>query len=207
MLPTLQSRRDAYFQELPPAFFPISPIHGLIHIHVPKTAGTSIRVALFGSNVIKHVKACQVATKLWEDMPSFSVVRDPVGRFISSYKYHCKSRYNGVLAKQHPNLKKMTVEEYYDTFLHSGAGLLASQSKYLTRVDTKKQIVDHILRFDKLKDDFGSLCDAYGVNVTLGRQKTTDNIEFDISKSMIIKVRDFYKDDMEILEMSDSTGL
>jgi hypothetical protein len=61
---------------------------GILFIHVPKTGGMSICNALYGQQ-LKHGSARyyhHVAPQLAR-LPSFAVVRDPVDRFVSAYRY------------------------------------------------------------------------------------------------------------------------
>lgn len=68
----------------------LSRIHarGVLFVHVPKNAGTSVSHMLYGAQV-KHDSAlyyAKVAPGLLE-LPSFAVVRDPVERFLSAFSY------------------------------------------------------------------------------------------------------------------------
>ena len=62
---------------------------GLLFIHTPKAAGTSISEALYGLQV-KHTSVRvyeKVAPGLLETAESFAVVRNPLERFLSAYQY------------------------------------------------------------------------------------------------------------------------
>lgn len=61
---------------------------GVLFVHVPKNAGTSVSHMLYGTQV-KHATAryyAKVAPGML-DLPSFAVVRDPVERFLSAFAY------------------------------------------------------------------------------------------------------------------------
>ncbi len=63
---------------------------GVLFIHVPKNAGTSICEGLYGLQT-KHSSVAyyaRVAPDLL-DLPSFALVRDPVERFVSAFRYAC----------------------------------------------------------------------------------------------------------------------
>jgi hypothetical protein len=71
----------------------------LIFLHNPKTAGTSIKESVglakaqFGAN---HKTAeFFVHPKTWESYFSFVVIRHPIDRFISSFKFHTNVNYRG----------------------------------------------------------------------------------------------------------------
>ena len=62
----------------------------LIFIHIPKNAGTSIIKALgvenlFMDKTIKEYK--EHYENYWKDYKKFTVVREPIDRFISAYKF------------------------------------------------------------------------------------------------------------------------
>jgi len=65
--------------------------HGLLFVHVPKTAGMAVGRALYGETV-QHasIRYYQMAAPaLVASVPTFAIVRDPVERFLSAYAYAC----------------------------------------------------------------------------------------------------------------------
>ncbi len=62
---------------------------GLILIHIPKNAGTSVEEALFGYRVRHRTWREVQATcpRAWRDLPKIAVIRDPVDRFLSAFDY------------------------------------------------------------------------------------------------------------------------
>lgn len=62
---------------------------GVILIHIPKNAGTSVEDALYGYRV-RHRTWAEVQTscpRAWITLPKIAIVRDPLERFLSAYDY------------------------------------------------------------------------------------------------------------------------
>lgn len=61
---------------------------GILFVHVPKCAGMAVSEALYGSQ-IKHgtVRWYRRYAPHLDDLPSFAVLRDPVERFVSAWRY------------------------------------------------------------------------------------------------------------------------
>jgi hypothetical protein len=62
---------------------------GLLFVHVPKAAGMSISAALYGAQTghssIRLLR--RIASGRLAQLPSFAVLRDPIKRFLSAYRY------------------------------------------------------------------------------------------------------------------------
>lgn len=192
-----QPNLDAYFKALPVEIYPVSPVHKVIHVHVPKTAGTSIRLALFGSRVIKHVRAHEIDPKLWVSLPSFAVVRHPLSRFVSNYRFHCKSDYAGVMMRAHPDLKWLTIEDYCDRFLISHP-LLAPQTDFLCHPESEKKQVDHLVRFENLTTEVNALFGKLGIKKSIPHVKKSPSFKDEIPQSVREQVEAFYAKDYEL---------
>ena len=191
-----QAAIDSYYQELPASLFPVSVHHGVIHVHIPKTAGTAMRRALFGSEVVKHVKARDVPLPFWEAFPSLTIVRHPMERFVSSFKYHVKSPYKGVLLRRHPNLKSMSIETYARKFVRTSE-LLATQTSYISRSDSDKRRVDHAIRFEDLNTRLPAILEELGIPVRLDAVKVGPKGPEDVPDQVRRDVEDFYREDYE----------
>ena len=62
---------------------------GVIFIHVPKAAGSSIATRLYGGRLGHHAASAlmQEDPAAWAALEKFSVVREPVARFLSAYAF------------------------------------------------------------------------------------------------------------------------
>lgn len=152
----------------------VSHVHKCIFVHIPKTAGTSIEMSFLeelgldkynrhalllgesnnsdcGPRVVSHLTAKEyvdyyfVSQSLFNEYYKFSVVRHPLKRLYSSYKFLGYADYIS-----------------FETFvLYKLDGLMSStkfgfflkpQMEYLFR--NGECIVDYIIRFESLQEDF-----------------------------------------------------
>ena len=189
---------DIYYKHLSPELFNVSPVHKTIFIHIPKSAGTSIRYALFHSSIVRHISAEETNLKLWEKLETFSIIRHPSTRLISHYKYHCKSGYNGILMKKFPDLKSYSIEEYMEKCVIGSKNLMFQpQFRFLVNSrSVSKPFVDTILRFEEMEKIKKFLRKRFGIE--LPTLKTTANISIPpLQKSLKLKIEDFYAVDFE----------
>lgn len=72
-----------------PALESVYLSRGVILIHIPKNAGTSVEDAIYGYRVRHRTWAeiQQSCPQAWARLPKIAIVRDPVDRFLSAYDY------------------------------------------------------------------------------------------------------------------------
>lgn len=132
---------------------------GTIFIHIPKCAGTSVAIALYGEDPW-HFSVKDYTEEQLDSSEVFAVYRDPVDRFLSSYNYlrakahnYPKSIYTDALSCKSP-------EEFFKKHIHGKKDseinyFLRSQYWYLT--DATGQLrVNHLINMDNLEAEFPS---------------------------------------------------
>lgn len=166
----------------------ISYSHKFIFIHIYKAAGTSIRSAItpyllfpyqkklrnvmlkFGMQVYNtkplsnHSKAEEIikfiGKEKYNKYHSFAVVRNPWDWQVSLYSYMLIKRDH----PQHAMISKMnSFDEYIEWRCYNEVCL---QKDFL--IDSSGQnVVNHILRFETLSNDFNELCQKININTQL----------------------------------------
>ena len=196
---------------------PLSRKHKLFFIHIPRTAGTSIYEALdldycrhytWQYHYINH-------SSVWYKYNKFSIVRNPYTRAVSTYNYiKMDESYWHSVSGNAPDGKhidydfctnhtfKETINELYSNFLDgslSGDEWLR-QTFFIFHKD--RLMVDDILKFENLPDNFYNLMNRYGINgvelPTLNSSNTSNYMRY-YDKELKNKVYEIYKEDFNEL--------
>ncbi|MCJ2182971.1 sulfotransferase family protein [Novosphingobium sp. 1949] len=179
---------------------------GILFVHVPKNAGTSICESLYGLQV-KHSTVTyyqQVAPDVL-DLPSFAILRDPVQRFVSAFQYACAGgtrdrrvapafrrdygRFEGIdCAIRH-------MEQGRDVFAMDH--MFRPQSWYVTRREGGLG-VDHLIRYDQLDRlrEFAGLESLKPVP----RLNSGRHLPVELSPRQRAFLHEFYAEDYRLLE-------
>ncbi len=199
-------------------------INELFFIHIPKTGGRSI--AKVGQNNglewgffywNKH------GIKLWHVpyimfrypvSPSncFAVVRNPYDRIVSAYNFKYKGCKSMVHFQQWVTSKLLNlrislndIHMHVNKYKHNLDVHLLPQYLF-THSESHKSVVDNILRFETLNDDFKKLMQKYNsdieLNIHIGKSSITDNactIDW-LSPDNILLINELYDKDFEYFE-------
>lgn len=179
---------------------------GTIFIHIPKCAGTSVALSLYGVDPW-HFSVKSFSKRQLKKNKVFAVVRDPVERLASSYKYLCEK------ADLYPNTFYSDVKncENFETFVERFVFgkkdedrnyFLRSQYWYLTV--NENIMVDYIIKINELDDKFPNeikkRCNYKGGFPQENKSKTKN---FYIEKKLVEKIKSAYKLDYEYIINND----
>lgn len=190
--------------------------HGVIFIHVPKCAGSSVNDALYG-RFMGHIPADIIARfcdRRTAAIPAFSLLRDPVARAVSAYRFVRAGSGvgSGVTAQvRAPERYQIPAFESFDRFaqdwlpaqtLAKADPVFRTQTSYVC--DAKgKVLVEHLGRVEDMTSTTVWLSDLLGRSVEIGRTNVTapservPELEPSLASRRIIEL--VYKDDIALL--------
>lgn len=85
-------------------------------VHNPKCAGSSLK-RMLGVTARRTTHSWPrdlFRRRVWQQAIIVVAVRHPFDRFLSSWRYHCRSDYRGKLVKRHGSLSHLSPLEYFD---------------------------------------------------------------------------------------------
>jgi Sulfotransferase family len=156
----------------------ISHDHRCIFIHIERTGGTSVELALSGfdwwvkwSRGEKHLTAAAAIARYgretWDRYLTFSFVRNPWDLVVSCYEFFHVRQGGGlafrdyVLAAEIPEARTANPSSVWT---HSGWWQQLGKSQLDWITDGRGAVVvDFVGRFERLQDDFEALCARIGV--------------------------------------------
>ena len=176
----------------------------LIFIHVPKNAGTSIIKAMGPEEVVfdKTIEEYkEYYGEYWDKYKKFTVVRDPIDRFISAYKYARMKESGWFSATGEEGLKKhhhydlcneMDINEYA-TYTYENPYKMdrwICPQTFIIQNENKEIEIDYFVRFENLQEDLSKI----GIkNIEkLNSSKIEDDSVIQLTKESKIKLYDYY---------------
>lgn len=188
--------------------------HGAVFVHVPKTAGVSVATALFGTGGGGHATLAHYVRMYGprlDDLFVFTIVRDPVTRFLSAFHYlrdGDHSVFRGNLQFQAFLRDEFTdVDDFATSWLTPERVASTKQQHFrpqvsFLRIGDRLGPLDFVGRFERLDQDVAHVARVLGrpdlqlphSNATPGRTQRRP-----LSPAAIAAVREAYRDDVELL--------
>lgn len=150
-----------------------------IFVHVPKAAGTSVALSLFGEKVF-HFPARyyrQYDRQKFDSYFKFTIVRDPVARFLSAYSFLkaggvtvFDERFRDRWLADYDRPEDL-VDKLYDEVVNDRLsrlldwGHLAPQCDYVCH--NGQLLVDYVGRVETIEADFQEICQRIGIRAEL----------------------------------------
>lgn len=187
---------------------------GIVFIHIPKAAGTSINEALYGQ-FMGHVRAMDIrrwGSRSLKALPSFAITRNPWDRLVSAYRFVRVSYGIGGRIQAGMHRPEQYRIPQFETFERFVTEWLAQRD--ITRLDGVFQpqalfvcdqldriIVDHIGRMEDLTPTISLLSEHLGRPPNIGRSnRSGEEVDYRdyYTPELAILVRDIYARDIEI---------
>ena len=184
----------------------------VIFVHIPKTAGTSIRQSFHLNRTrgylgdlyfTKHLTAREIKKYLGEERynsaRSFAFVRNPWDRFYSWYRFLYRKNRDG-MAERNMTFAQFAEDCFSGGEYRYGGGerFLKSQYYWITDQDGNK-IVDEVGRFEQLETDFKRISNLVGIYNDLAQRNRAEPADYRQAYTEDLKnlIADKYSDDIE----------
>lgn len=184
---------------------------GAIFIHVPKVAGVSVSSALYGRPLghFRAVDVRQILPRAFETLFTFGIVRDPLKRLLSAYRF--------AIAGGGEKMKIKNPSKYQSSEFRSFASFVSEWLIYQERnrldgifkpqnfflCDCNEIIVDHWFNLDSLNEGMEIVGSKLGQAIPLEHlNRTFGRSNWDIDRDTIDLVQRYYADDYEIFGFS-----
>ncbi|TWU61722.1 sulfotransferase family 2 domain-containing protein [Crateriforma conspicua] len=185
-------------------YHPRSVAKKVIFIHVPKAAGSSIGRLVFGTDIIGHYPyfVYQRYDPLrFEDYYKFSLVRSPLTRLFSAYRYvlsggkgRADAKCGDVIRAASGSFEDFVCNVLDQAFAYRWVHFVP-QSFFLC-TDADKLMVDDVVKVESLPDGFEPIGKRLGISASLhgfNRQDTTPIPE--LGAHALAKVHSIYRRD------------
>lgn len=197
-----------------------SPSRKFCFIHISKTGGTSIEEAYtphirFGDVVLadlpegmdrwylnsiavgKHSTADGIrrhaGAAVFDEMLSVAVIRDPIARMVSFFRWIHSSDHGG---QRERNLKLLT---NFETFIDAASEDLPAQKRMVSDFQTGQTIVKYLIPFQHLNEGWKTVAEFLGIEGVLPHTNASDaRIPVEISETAQTKINEIYAEDFEV---------
>lgn len=180
--------------------------NNVLFIHIPKSAGTSVSEALYGEDTW-HYSAKElkfINRHKFNEYYKFAVVRHPLDRIISTYRYaqsHIQNNQTTSLSfmRDYISINDFIDKCLDDEFIHEHY-FFWKQADYVCNFKGKV-IVDRIIKFENLATEIYKVSNDTQIELNLRQlNKSQFKISETVSKANKEKVYRLYKDDFELFD-------
>lgn len=170
-----------------------------VFVHIPKTAGTSIKKVL--GHVSEHDLASSVDSNIWKKYFTFAVVRNPYERLVSHYIFH-RDHYRGEFFKKYvpaPNIHKMSFVEYIKLIKEHNKNVTNFRSQFEFITHPSGVPIDLICRFENLNEDWKKVQQKLSITTDLPITNKSDHKKYReyYNEETRNFVETFYKKDLD----------
>lgn len=172
-------------------------------VHNPKCGGTSIKHALQMHDLDgadHRTPTNAVHPKTWESYFTFVVVRHPIERLRSAWRFHTSASYTGLYYETIPNLRSMAFDEYF--YRMKELKYCISPQWCYTYHELSTKNIDYICKMETLAADFEHVASV--LNLENSRLPTRNASEEKPGQDLLTKpssfqtdVLEFYREDFE----------
>ncbi len=168
----------------------INPMRPFIFIHINKTGGSSIALAL-GLPMQVHATALEIKNQItvgqWKTAFKFAYVRNPWDKVVSHYHYRVQTNQTGLSdgAIDFNEWVRLSYGER-DPQFYDKPRFFMPQIDWVTD-QSGKVIVDHVGRFENLAKDFNDVCRVIGNRSELPHARRSSHNHY----------REYYTDDTQ----------
>jgi len=139
-----------------------------VFVHIPKAAGNSLAIGLYGLSFGHHTAYDYYRNnkKEWEKVFSFTVVRNPLDRFLSTYnflKIGGVSKFDKRFSQKH-RLKTINVNTFIDKFFNNIRFKIYKpyihfipQNQFIIHKKYKYSLITKVYKFESLEDSYKNI--------------------------------------------------
>ena len=176
--------------------------HKFIFIHIPKSAGISVRTALGGARMGNHENAPSLERRYPDLLGKyfiFTFVRNPWDRVVSAYLYNLKMSNTNSSQHDRKKIKAYGIDGFNDYVLND---LQNTKSRFFLPCSNwiKGYKYDFIGKLENFQDDMGFICEKMKIpyiDTHLNMSKRDRYSDYYNEKSKKI-IEDIYRDDISM---------